>query len=111
VNNDFEDRLRAALRAVEPEAGFTERVLARIATEPATLAKPRARLAWASAALAATVVLGVLAVHQWQLRREQQGLEARRELIEALRVASDKLDITYHLVNEPAPAAPAPSGA
>jgi hypothetical protein len=45
-------------------------------------------------------VLTLIVVHDWQTRREQQGLEARRQLIEALRLTGEKLDIAYQVVNE-----------
>ena len=54
---------------------------------------------WWPVALAASVVLTLLVVHDWQARREQQGLEARQQLIEALRLTGEKLDIAYRVVN------------
>jgi hypothetical protein len=40
---------------------------------------------------------------EWQVRREQEGLEARKQLIEALRLTGEKLDIAYQAVNRKAP--------
>jgi hypothetical protein len=69
---------------------------------PHPRASPSASLfLWAPAALAASLVLGFAALHQWELRREQQqGLQARRELIEALRVTGEKLDLAYRGVSD-----------
>jgi hypothetical protein len=106
---DLERELRAALRKADPAEGFAERVNARIAREgvPGRVwtARPLRR---AFAALAACTLIAALALHAWQARQEQQGLEARRQLIEALRVTGDKLDIAFRSVNDasrPLPAA------
>jgi hypothetical protein len=96
---DLEDTLRSALRPVQPPDGFADRVLAHIAAAPA----PRSggRVPRLAAAIAASVLLSAIAVHQWQMNRRQQeqGAEARRQLIEALRVTGEKLDIAYAVVN------------
>jgi len=103
----LEQRLRAALRPVDPGAGFAGGVMARIATErPGNVRTFRARAAasWGGFALAASVVVALLLAHQQQMRRTEQGLEARRQLIEALRVTGDKLDLASRMVNAPPPA-------
>jgi hypothetical protein len=112
MSNDLNDRLRAALRPVDPGESFTQKVLARIASEPVAGARrplngtPLARalrnyaLSWQSAAALVTVVLaGLLVAHEWHAQRAQEGLEARRQVIEALRVTSEKLDLAYQAVN------------
>ncbi len=111
MSRDLEQQLREALGPVDPGEEFTARVLARLAAEPpatggrdpgAVRFRPRRRL-WIplalAASLAAVIVLGI----EWRERRDFEGLEARRELIEALRVTSEKLDLAYRLVNRPAP--------
>jgi len=103
MNHDLERRLRAALRPVDPGEDFPAKVLARMAKEPAHFARaPRspAVAGWLAFGLAASAVLGLLLAHQWQVRRTQQGLEARRQLIEALRVTDEKLDLANRVVNE-----------
>jgi len=100
--SDLERGLRSALRAVDPGEGFAPRVLARIAVEPAQVERPAragAMVSWLAFGLAASVVLAVLLAHEWQVRRLEQGREARRQLIEALRVTDEKLDLTYRVVN------------
>jgi hypothetical protein len=61
------------------------------------------------AALAASLLLAVLlgqrvAVEN-ERRAEQRGREASRELMQALRVTSQKLDLVYEAVNSPPAAA------
>ncbi len=111
MSRDLEKELREALRPVDPGEDFTARVLARLAADPAaggtrgSAAAPlvRRRRAWLPLALAASLLAALLLGVQWRERRELRGLEARRELIEALRVSSQKLDLAYRLVNRPHP--------
>jgi negative regulator of sigma E activity len=103
MSKDFEQQLRDALRQVDPEEGFEQRVMARVAREPT---RSRAKLTrWAAGlALAASMAgIAVLGAHQWQERREEQGLEARRQLLEALRLTGEKLDVAYQAVNRESP--------
>ena len=106
MSKDIESQLRAALRPVAPSEEFSQRLLAGV-TSPRPSPKPR-RLAaaglrplvwWFSASLAASVVLAV-GVHQHlqQQRLQQSGLEARREVMEALRMTSQKLNLAYEAV-------------
>ena len=106
MSKDFERQLREALRPVDPEEGFDERVMARIAREGSRARTMVTR--WVSVALAASVVFAaVLGAHEWQLRREQEGLEARKQLIEALRLTGEKLDVAYQAVNRESSPPPA----
>ena len=119
--NDLEDELRRMLRPVEPPAGFTERVMralperqapAGVAFLTPVRARPRSP-AWQRfampAALAASLVVGVLLglhVADIQVEHEQRaGLAASRELMQALRVTSQKLDKAYEAVQSAPPAA------
>ena len=102
MSKDFEQRLRDTLRPVDPEEGFDQRVMARIARERSLTRGKVTR--WVSVALAASVVFAaILGMHEWQMRREQEGLEARRQLLEALRLTGEKLDVAYQAVNREAP--------
>ena len=98
MSKDFEQQLREELRPVDPAEGFERRVMTRIAREPA---RSRAKVTrWVSVALAASVAFAaILGTHEWQVRREQEGLEARKQLIEALRLTGEKLDVAYQAVN------------
>jgi hypothetical protein len=104
MSNDLDDDLRAALRPVDPGEKFTQGVLARVAAD--STRSPRAprpnatTMRWASAALAILLVMGVFAAHQWQVRRTQRGLQARKELIQALQLTGEKLDLAYRVVND-----------
>ncbi len=102
MSDNLDERLRRALQPVDPGERFTQGVLARVADERVrwTSRVPTRTLRWVFAGLAATLVLGVLATHGWQARRTQQGLEARRQVLEALRVTSAQLDIAYRAVND-----------
>ncbi len=109
-DEELERQLRAALRAADPGEGFAPRVMARIAAEPAHAARPAragAVASWLAFGLAASVVVAVFLAHEWQVRRLEQGREARRQLIEALRVTDEKLDLAYRAVNARDSAAPA----
>jgi len=99
VSNDLENELRAALRHVDPAPGFASRVSARIDSERHRRWLP-ARFRWMPAALAAVVVLCLIAGYGWHWRREQQGLEARQQLLEALRLTGEKLDVAYRGVQD-----------
>ena len=129
MSEDLDKRLRAALRPVDPGERFAAQVMARIAAErtaapaeagaaPAEAgAAPRDartspphqfRLAWLPAALAASVLAVIVVRHERELRREE-GLAARAQVIEALRLTSGKLDLAFQLVSgPPARDAPAP---
>jgi hypothetical protein len=94
MSDDLDAELRRALRPVEPPRGFTERVMTRVA------AGPRAR--WrVPFGLAATALLGLgIYVHSQHQRQQLAGLEARREVIEALRLTDQKLDLAYQTVKD-----------
>lgn len=108
MNDDIESRLKAALRPVAPSEEFSQKLLRQMAAAPAAPAVIKTRrlagagrpLAWwLSASLAASVVLGVgIHEHLQQQRIQQSGLEARREVLQALRVTSQKLNLAYEAV-------------
>ena len=115
MSDDLDNTLRKALRPVDPGESFTARVMAQVAAEgesgasAAPASRRVARSVWLPAALAASLVLVVFGVHKWNVRQEEAGLAARDQVIEALRVTSEKLDLAYQTVNSPAPA-PASDG-
>jgi hypothetical protein len=108
MSDDLDKQLRDALRPVDPGEPFARGVLARVTSViPVTrdpdsagdaILQRRRALRWQWAAVLASVALGTLAVCDWQARRAQ-GLEARRQLIEALQVTGEKLDIANRAVN------------
>jgi hypothetical protein len=100
TDDDLEARLRGALRPIEPEEGFAARLAARIARQCAPRPRGALRFLWVPAALAATVVVAMLVAHEREVQLEREGLAARQQLIEALRLTGAKLDLAYRGVND-----------
>ena len=126
MTDELENQLRRALRPVDAPEGFAERLMQRLpqartggkATVVAALPVPPARRrtnyvlpAALAASLVAAVMLGQHMGQRIETGRQQrevaEGRAASRELMEALRVTSQKLDLAYQAVNSP-PSAPAP---
>jgi hypothetical protein len=102
VSEDLENKLRRALRPVDPGVDFTRGVMERVAENQLPRRRRILRFGWPSAVAASLLLLMIGAgVHQWQESRKAAGLAARQQVIEALRVTSDKLDLAYRLVNTP----------
>jgi hypothetical protein len=116
MNEDIESRLRNALRRIDPPDGFTGKLMAALperelparvtvlrAAPPAVPQTRWQRLA-APAALAASLIVAVFVGQQIGERRyaneQRAGLEASRELMQALRVTSKKLDVAYQAVHD-----------
>jgi hypothetical protein len=106
MNDELEKSLRGALRPLDPGEKFTQGVLARVAADsrsaarrPAFVSRPVVR--WTSATLALLCMAGLFTAHQWQAHRTRQGLEARRQLLEALQVTGENLDMAYRMINKP----------
>jgi hypothetical protein len=87
--------MRAALRPVAPRDEFNRKLLARLA-----VAGHRKRSDWwIPASLAASILLAFGVQHHLQAERDlKNGLEARREVLEALRMTSQKLNLAYEAV-------------
>ena len=99
MNEELDKLLRHALRPVDPGEDFTARVMAGISARPGSRpARPR-RAAWIPAALAASALVVIAGVYGWQQRQKEAGLAARAQVLEALRVTSEKLDLAYRLIN------------
>jgi len=122
MNEPFEDQLRRALRPVDAPEGFAERVLAAlperrvasvtpIVAVPPPVARQRHRYlmpAALAASLLCAVFVGQKVATQLQERAQQaqriadeRGREASRELMQALRITSQKLDRAYEAMQEP----------
>jgi hypothetical protein len=108
--NSFEDKLRNALRREAAPEGFAEKVLARTRglSQPgakawgqfgAFLAMPVLRWAAAAVAVCLLVVAG-LVYHQRQERLRREGEMARAQVMQALRIASVKLNVARKKVQE-----------
>jgi hypothetical protein len=120
MNDDFENQLRRALKPVEAPEGFAERLLQKLPAQtvrpPVVVSLPVAptrsqRRYGMPAALAASMVAAVLLGQQLAMHRMEQqeaaGRAASQELLQALRVTSQKLDLAYQAVNSP-PRSPEP---
>ena len=102
MSKDIESDLRAALRPLAPSDEFTQKLVAQMAAQPRPRPAPHAAWGlstrstwWLSAGLAASVLLAAgVQIHLQQ----ERGLEARREVVEALRMTSQKLNLAYETV-------------
>jgi len=116
MSENFENELRRALRPLDAPAGFTERLMAalpekrEIALVATPVPQPRRvaqRFGVPAAFAAALVVSMLLGQHVAEVHRErteqQAGLAASRELMEALKVTSQKLDLAYQAAKAPPP--------
>lgn len=107
MNEDLETRLRSSLRPVAPRDEFSQNLVSRVTAR----ANPQRSLRvmawrpsirptwWLSAGVAASLLL-VLGV-QYQMQQErarQNGLEASRQVVEALRMTSQKLNLAYETI-------------
>lgn len=127
MSKDLDESLRSALRPVDPGERFTRGVMDAIAQDSSRLdsaphsdhtsprdsahspLRSRAVLRRASAAaLVISLVIAVVSAHQWQMRRQERGLQARRQLIQALQLTGEKLDLAYRVVNDAERPEPAP---
>jgi hypothetical protein len=116
---DFENELRRHLRPIDAPQGFADRVMralppdarpALVSSTPSNKSTPkRMRQFGMPAALAASllaaVLLGQHAAVERNLSAEREGREASLELMQALRLTSQKLDIAYQAVKSPPHAA------
>jgi hypothetical protein len=101
MSADLEEALRAALRPVDPREGFTRGVLARLADPPAQASRDWVRRA--GVPLAASLLVALAGAGVWHAQRVREGEQARLQLLQALRVTGQKLDVAYRAVNEPRP--------
>jgi uncharacterized protein HemX len=117
MTDDLERQLRRLLKPVDPGEELTRRIMSRVDEERAArVADPAPavgrghpgdrrtwpRPAWRYTALAASIALIALGVtfHEQQQRQRRAGLEARAQVLAALQVTSEKLDLAYRLVNK-----------
>ena len=112
MNENFESELRRRLRPVDAPEGFTDRLMAALPAAQApkvvalklTAARLSLRQFGMPAALAASLLVAVFAgvyVANDRALEQQKGIAASRELMQALRVTSQKLDLAYEAVNHP----------
>ena len=105
--NDFLEReLREALRSKDPGEEFTRKVMARIHAQQDAARAPSHPLAqrmarWIPAALAASLLMAIVMRHEpIPQPTAQDGARAREQLLQALRLTSEKLDLAYQVVHD-----------
>jgi hypothetical protein len=105
----FEEELKQALKPQEPSGDFTARVLARCAEEDAKRRSgfwqsfwtaPAWRLGVVGAALFLVAGGTVYEQHEREIKREARGMEAKRQLLMAMRIAGTKLQQVRQRVQE-----------
>jgi len=109
--NNFEEELRRRLRPMEAPEGFTDRLMAALPPQQKPVVVPftpkvtrpsPARQFGIPAALAASLLVAVfVGVHVANDFEQRRGEAARQQLMQALRVTSQKLDLAYEAVNSP----------
>jgi hypothetical protein len=121
MNDDIENELRRLLRPLEAPTGLAERVMRALpeqrapapvvalsVVQPASLASGWRRITVPATLAASLVVAVILGQHVARERVEDEqraGLAASRELMQALRVTSQKLDAAYQAVQGSPPEA------
>lgn len=98
--DDFEEKLKKALQRKSPSRDFSARVTARLAK--GTIEKERRTPQWRSYfrwAMAAALILASTGTFTYYQRRErEQGEAARQQVLIALRITNEKLQIAQHKV-------------
>jgi hypothetical protein len=102
---NFEDDLRQALKRQAPAADFTARVLARCAEEDSKTRTGGWRMfwtlpGWRLAALAGALVLVTGGTAYERHERQVRGMEAKRRVMLAMRIAGTKLQEVQRRVRE-----------
>ena len=107
MSEDLESQLRAALTPVPPSDEFTQKLIVRVIADRRREAdtghtpgrNPKTTAWWLSATMAASLLIAAGVQYHLQERRDtERGLEARREVIEALRMTSEKLNLAYEAI-------------
>jgi len=88
----MEQELREALRRKPAPAGFVERVQARVPERRSFTAR------WAVAA--ALAVVTVSGTYTWREMEHRRGEEAAQQTMEALRIASQKVNVARHHIHK-----------
>lgn len=103
MSKNLEDQLRKALRREDPPEGFAERIIlqAKAAREQRWESpRPRFRLLWPAATVAATtaLVLSISIEYRAVYQERAQEERAGRQAIQALQIASEKLNMARNKV-------------
>jgi len=95
--NNFEEQLRASLQRCEPPAGFAERVQLRVERERRGLFSSPPR--WLAAAVLLLVTSSGLLYWEHERRVQAEGEAARAEVMQALQISSEKLNLALKKIN------------
>jgi hypothetical protein len=104
MKKDLESRMREALRPVAPGDEFTRRLMARMGAKVGAApmvrsVPPTVRPLWWLGGIAASLLIAIGVPQHLRAQREiADGLEARRQVLQALAVTSQKLDLAYEAV-------------
>ena len=102
--NELHDELRRALRREDPPAGFADRVMRRLETrqpEPRIPMVKPSLMRWAAAAMLVAALGGGLQYRGVQQERERiRGEAAKEQVMKALRITADKLQVVQSAVKE-----------
>jgi hypothetical protein len=96
MKDDIESRLRDALRPVAPSEEFSQRLIARVSGSPRRSASRP--LWWFGGVAAALLLAAGVQQHVHAQRELANGLEARRQVLQALQLTRQKLDLAYEAV-------------
>jgi len=96
--NNFEEQLRASLQRREPSGGFAERVQLRVQAERRRHLLLR-RSRWFAAAAILLVASGGFSYWQHERRVQAEGEMARAEVMQALQISSEKLNLVLKKIN------------
>lgn len=96
--DDIEEKLRKAMARQSPSSGFAAKV-ARIATDRDAkremIPQPKWFFRWAVTAILVIATIAISASYQRQREREQGEL-AKRQILVALRITNNKLQLVQH---------------
>jgi hypothetical protein len=95
--NTFEEQLRAALQRKDPPEGFADRVLLRVQRKRRWGSQPPRR--WLAAAALLFITSGSLFYWRREQRIQAEGERARAELVQALQISSEKLNLALKRLN------------
>ena len=101
MSEELDERLRQALRPVDPGQEFTDVVMSRVGNPSHAVLRSVRTPAWRwLSGAAAAILIATLLVHARQVRHTREGLAARQALLQALQVTSKSLELAKQAVND-----------
>jgi hypothetical protein len=96
---DLEEALRRALRPQDPGTDFTASVMRSVERAPPSSARARSISSVRMSAALAASFIAAIGVARW-VRYLHEGENAREQALEALRLASQNLNVVHRVVQE-----------